>query len=186
MSLKNATVALGVVALLLVACGAQVVSGYTPITPASILPGEPIPVPTGAVMLTITGKVAAKNADEALIFDMPTLEKLGLVRYSVNDPWLKVSNTYSGVLVSDLLKFAGTFQTATTIHIVALDDYEVDIPIADIQKWPILLATKANDGYMTVENYGPTRIIYPYDSHSIEPVAHNDLWIWSIQSIDVR
>ena len=183
---QTVTVSLGVISLLLVACGAQANSGYAPITTASISPRDAIPMPTGTIVLTISGKIAAKNAGDTLVFDIPTLEKLGLVMYTVNDPWLKVSNTYSGVLVSDLLKFAGTFHTATTLHIVALDDYEVDIPIADIQKGPILLATKANDGYMTVENYGPTRIIYPYDSHSIEPVAHNDLWIWSIQSIDVR
>ena len=172
--------------LLLVACGGEANPGYTPVASASISPSHAIPIPTETPVLTISGKIAAKNAGDTLVFDIPTLEKLGLVEYTVNDAWLKQSISYSGVLMSDLLKFAGTFHTATTVHLVALDDYEVDIPIADIQKWPILLATKADNEYMTVENYGPTRIIYPYDTHPVDPVAHNDLWIWSIQSIDVR
>ena len=88
--------------------------------------------------------------------------------------------------MSDLLKYAGTFHTAQSVHIVALDDYQVDIPIAEFNKWPILLATRANGEYLTVDNYGPTKIIYPYGSHSIDQTSHNDLWIWSLQSIEVR
>lgn len=172
--------------IILAACGGPGHPGYEVVAPASIGPSEAIPAPSGEEVLAISGLIAAKNGSDTLTFDIPTLERLGLVEYSVQDPWLKESFTYTGVLMSDLLKYAGTFHTAQSVHMVALDDYQVDIPIADINKWPILLATRANGEYMSVDNYGPTRVIYPYGSHSIDQTSHNDLWIWSVRSMEVR
>ena len=172
--------------LLGAACGGTSEPGYEVVASASIGLTEAIPSPSQEVVLTISGRIAAKNTSDALVLDIPTLEKLGLVKYTVDDPWLKQTITYSGVLMSDLLKYAGTFHTAQSVHMVALDDYQVDIPIADMNKWPILLATRANGDYLSVENFGPTRIIYPYGSHSIDPTSHNDLWIWSLKSMEVR
>ena len=45
--------------------------------------------------------------DDTLAFDMSTLEKLRLVKYEVDDPWLQEEVTYTGVLLSDLLEVAG-------------------------------------------------------------------------------
>jgi hypothetical protein len=71
-------------------------------------------------------------------------------------------------------------------QIVALDDYRVDLNLADFQRWPILLATRNDNEYMTIENSGPTRIIFPYDTYpELDPVKYNDLWIWNIASINV-
>ena len=175
-----------VLALLMSACGSAKDTGYEVVAPASIGLTEAIPSPSQKVVLSISGQVATKNTADSLELDMSTLEKLGLVKYQVHDPWLKQTFTYTGVLMSDLLKYAGASQSARSVHMVALDDYQVDIPIADIEMWPILLATRANGEFMNVDNYGPLRIIYPYGSHSIDPVSHNDLWIWSLKSIEVR
>ena len=183
---KSITILGTMLALIIAACGGTADPGYQIVAPASIGPTEAIPAPSGEEVLVISGLVAAKNDGDALSFDIATLERLGLVEYSVQDPWLKDTFIYTGVLMSDLLKYAGTFHTAQSVHIVALDDYQVDIPIAEFNKWPILLATRANGEYLTVDNYGPTKIIYPYGSHSIDQFSHNDLWIWSLQSIEVR
>ena len=175
-----------VFALLMSACGGAKDTGYEMVAPASIGLTEVIPSPSQEMVLSISGQVAAKNTVDSLELDMRTLEKLGLVKYEVHDPWLKQTFTYTGVLMSDILKYAGAFHTARSVHMVALDDYQVDIPIADIDRWPILLATRANGELMKVDNYGPLRIIYPYGSHSIDSVSHNDLWIWSLKSMEVR
>jgi hypothetical protein len=176
------------VVLFLTACGNQAKGpAYQSITPASLQPGDAIPAPTNEIVLTITGGTGVKNSGEALVLDMTTLEKLGLVEYSVNDPWLNAKNTYSGVLMSDLLKHAGVPSSATIVHITALDDFQIDISIADIQKWPILLATRINGEYMSVENSGPTRIIFPYDTFpEIDQVAYKDLWIWNLKSLEIK
>lgn len=176
------------VVLFLTACGNQAkVPAYKSITPASIQPGDAIPAPTNETALTITGGTGVKNSGDALLLDIATLEKLGLVEYSVNDPWLNAKNTYSGVLMSDFLKHIGMPSSATIVQITALDDFQIDISISDIQKWPILLATRINGDYMNIENNGPTRIIFPYDTFpEIDQVAYKDLWIWNLKSMEIK
>ena len=39
---------------------------------------------------------------------------------------------------------------------------------------------------MSVENYGPTRIVFPYHSHSIDADKYDDLWVWQVKSMDIR
>lgn len=185
-NLRFALFALFVLAL--AACSAQPAQVYESVSPATIKPGDPIPAPAGEVILTVSGKISASNTPDGLLqLDMPTLEKFGLVKYAINDPWLNTYNTYSGVLVSDLLKVLGADPQATTLHFVALDDYQVDIAVADIQKWPILLATQANGAYMDVANNGPTRIIFPFDQYKdIDVVLYKDLSIWNISTLEVK
>ena len=72
--------------LLIAACGGTADPGYQIVAPASIGPDEAIPAPSGEEVLVISGLVTAKNGGNALSFDIPTLERLGLVEYSVQDP----------------------------------------------------------------------------------------------------
>jgi hypothetical protein len=68
-----------------------------------------------------------------------------------------------------------------------LDDYQVDIPFAEIEKWPILLATRMNGEYMSIENSGPTRIIFPYHAYpEIDSIKYDDLWVWNIRSMEIN
>lgn len=176
--------------LLLAGCSVASVnpeSTYETISNPTLMVGDPLPAPSEEVILTVTGAIDNKNTIDAATFDISTLEKLGLVQYKVSDPWLNAENTYTGVLVSDFLKFVGAARSASTLTLTALDDYQVDIAIADLQKWPVLLATQVNGEYITIDNNGPTRIIFPYDTYpDIDPVAYKDLWIWNIKGIEVR
>lgn len=175
-------------ALALAACSAQPTQVYETVSPAVIKPGDSIAAPADDVILTISGAISITNTPEkTLQLDMPTLEKMGLVKYAINDPWLNAKNTYTGVLLSDLLKVIGAAPQATQLHFVALDDYQVDIFISDIQKWPVLLATQTNGAYMDIANNGPTRIIFPFDQYKeIDVVLYKDLSIWNVATIEVK
>ncbi len=170
---------------LLAACGNSTAQSYETVTPAAITYGSTIPAPDGEVILTLSGDIAVKNVGDTLQFDMATLENLGLVKYTVDDPWFNETNTYTGVLMSELHKYAGASPTAKNIHLVGIDDYSVDISIDNIEKWPILLATRTNGAYMDFEFAGPTRIIFPYHKYSIDPVAYNDYWIWNLAAMEI-
>ena len=172
--------------LLLGACAAPATLPDLTKVPASIQPGDPIPAPVGEVILTVSGDISVTNVGDTLQFDMPTLERLGLAQYSVQDPYRFEEVTYTGVLMKDLTKYLGVSESSETFHIVALDDYRVDLTFVDIERWPVLLATRSNGEYMTVENSGPTRIIFPYGFYNIDPVRYNDLWIWNIKSMQVN
>jgi hypothetical protein len=180
-------VILFVMVISLVACSGQPKTIYEEVSPAALKPGDAIPAPTGEVILTVTGNISAKNNGDTLELDMATLEKFGLVTYDIDDPWTKTTVNYSGVLLSDFLKIIGASTAAENIHIVALDDYAVDLTITEVQKWPVLIAIQSNGEYMTVAENGPTRIIFPFGRYSnIDVVLYQDLSIWNIKSIEVQ
>lgn len=174
--------------LVLVGCGQKADRAYAEIAPAGINVGDQIPLPTGDVILSVFGKVSQSNDGERLSFDIATLEQLGLVEYTIEDPWQNHEEvTYTGVLMSDLLEYAGVSDTATNVHMVALDEYAVDISIADVKKWPVLLATRTNNEYMDIENSGPTRIVFPFHANKeIDEDTYKVLMIWNLRDIEIQ
>jgi hypothetical protein len=179
---------LAVVLLLLsvAACGQAAVAAnaYVRVSESSIVGSGPIAVPA-TVALTITGRLSGANSGAGLALDVASIERMGLVRYTVRDPWLGKDLEFTGVLVSDLLRISGAAADAQTLHVTALDDYVVDISIADAQRWPIMLATQMGGVPMSIEDKGPTRIVFPADP-TIDALKYKDLWVWQIKTIEVR
>jgi hypothetical protein len=178
--------ALALVSIIAIAgCGAASQPAlYTRVSASSLPAAQPIPAPDGDATLTLTGKISEANAGDTVQLDVPTIEQMGLVRYTVRDPWLETELEFTGVLVTDLLAVVGAAPDAKTIKITALDDYQVDLSIADLQRWPIMLATQTNGAPMSIEDKGPTRIVFPADP-TIDTVRYKDFWIWQIKTIEV-
>ena len=158
---------------------------YEVVESGSISPGDAVPAPASEPVLTVSGEISVTNLADTLAFDIGTLEKLRLVKYEVDDPWLKEEVTYTGVLLSDLLEVAGAPDTVSEVRAFALDGYAAPIPISEIESWPVLLATRSNGVHMTIENSGPTRIIFPYDSHNDVTAARN-MSVWNLESLEIK
>ncbi|QIM20900.1 molybdopterin-dependent oxidoreductase [Phycicoccus sp. HDW14] len=158
-------------------------TGYTVVAPATLRPGDPVPAPTGTVVLTVSGRVTG-GADVPL--DLATIERMGLVEYSVDDKQAEGHRvTFRGVLLRDLLAVVGA-GGAKTLHTLAINDYGVDIPASDARDYPTMLATSVDGQRMSVERYGPTRIVYPTSTYDLDPVTYDPRWIWQLKSIEVE
>lgn len=175
---------------ILVACSSVVTTTpatYTTVSEATLKPGSLVPAPTGDVVLTVDGKISQTNSADSLQFDMPTLESVGVVQYKVDDPFAKKNILYEGVLLSQVLKVAGADPDAMTLTLTALDDYSTDMKISDANKWPVLVATKADDAYMPVDKNGPLISVWPFnDFPEIDHVTYDALWVWSLSRITVK
>lgn len=155
----------------------------TPVSSPAIMPGDPVPPPSGKVVLTLTG-VPNTNVGDTLQFDLDTLERLGTVEYTVFDGQaLGTEVTFSGPLVRTVLDVAGA--SGTTMHTVALNDYSVEVPMKDARELPLLLATRADGEPMTVAEYGPTRFVYPTEGYDLDPTVYDPRWIWQLKAIKV-
>jgi hypothetical protein len=188
-SIGRGPLAFALVLATLAACGPAPAErpAYIEVAAESIRPADPIPAPTADVVLTVGGDISKSNAGPTVSLDLATIERLGLVKYQVHDPWLDADHEFSGVLLADLLDTVGASSESMTMRLVALDDYEVEIPIADARRWPVLLATRMDGQPMTIEDKGPTRVVFPYDTFpEIDRLTYKDLWIWSVETIEVR
>jgi len=92
------------------------------------------------------------------------LEGLGLSEIQTRTPWYDGEMVFSGVPIKDLLEFVGA--QGDSITAVALNDYEVEIPVSDTIDTGVILASRLNGEEMTVRSKGPLFIIYPYDDMS--------------------
>jgi hypothetical protein len=179
---------LPIIALILTACASNTNSApvYTRVSDVKLKAGSAIPAPTGDVIVTVDGKIGTKNAGETIQMDMPTLESVGLVDYKVDDPFEKRPTVFRGVLMSDLLDLWKVDSSATTLTMVALNDYKVDVPMADLRKYPVIFAVQQDGKYMPVSTRGPAMLVFPYANFEFDRGKYDDFWIWQIKSITVK
>lgn len=159
---------------------------YTRVSEASLKAGDTIPAPTDNIILTVTGKIGTSNRDGAIVMDRDMIESVGEVEYKVTDPFENKPYTYRGPLMSDLLSLWQVPDDAQTLEVVALDDYTVDIPIAEVRKYPVLFALQQEGEYMPTSTRGPAMLVFPYDNFEFDPAVYNDYWSWQIKSIEVK
>ena len=177
------------IALILTACSTAApnpASVYTRVTEATLQAGDPIPAPEERIILTVTGKIGAANEDEHIVMDLATLEMVGLVEYTVIDPFKEEEISYRGPLMSDLLDVWQVSEDATVLDILALNDYRVEVPISDLRQYPVIFALQADGEYMAVEERGPAMLVYPYNDYEFERPLYDAYWIWQIETIDVK
>lgn len=166
-------------------CGTSRATGYTLVQAGPLKPGASIPPPTGPVVLSLTGKIAVKNAGDRLDLDLPALEQFDLIEYATNDTAIRRRAVYRGVLLKDVLTIAGADPNAVELRAWALDDYETIIPLSVLQ-WPVMLATFRDGQRMTVRDKGPIEIVFPYEGFDIDPARYDPMWVWSLRTLDVR
>lgn len=196
MSTKRLIGALIISAIALVSCGSETKPAakaaekpldYAVATKATITAGQPVPAPVGPVVLTLSGAIGTTNVGDTLQFDLETIERLGLVKYTVDD---KIAEgrvaSFSGVLMERLLAVAGVESSAKSLATKAVNDYEVTIPMSDITAYPVLVATSVDGERMPVDKYGPLRVIYPYGAYGLKPPVADEKLIWQLVAIDVK
>lgn len=141
--------------------------------------------PKGPVVLTVTGKIGVTNADGAARFDMAMLAALPGRTTETETPWTKGVTRFEGPLGSALLEAVAA--TGTTLHVVALNDYAVDVPVEDLHKWPVILAIRKDGREIAVRDKGPIFVIYPFDQ---DASLYNEKIFarsaWQVKSIEVR
>jgi hypothetical protein len=92
---------------------------------------------------------------------------------------------FSGPSFKDILSKVGI--TGKMVRVHALNDYWVDIPMSDIDKYNIILANKRNDVQLRVRDFGPYFVIYPLDEHYEElnkPIFYSR-FVWQVEHLTV-
>jgi len=144
-----------------------------------------LPAPRGTPILTVTGKIAEKNVGEAAVFDLAMLQALPGRVTETETPWTKGKVRFAGPLGAAFLDAVGA--SGTTLHVVALNDYAVDVPVEDFRKWPVILAISKDGQPMPVRDKGPIFVIYPFD---LDPSLYDERIFsrsaWQVKAIEVR
>lgn len=141
--------------------------------------------PESTPVLTVTGKLRRPNVQAAAVFDMAMLERLPQTSFSTLTPWYAQPRKFTGPLLREVLAVAGV--RGSLVRAVALNDYRVDIPIDDVQRYDVLLARLLDDKPMPVRERGPLVIVYPFDDKlEVRNAVHYSRAVWQLRSLDLR
>lgn len=87
--------------------------------------------------------------------------------------------------MSALLDLVGA--EGETVQARALDGYNVDIPMADLRNYPVILAMKMDGKVMRVRSKGPLWIIYPVDQYEeLQAESFSGRSIWQLTTLSVK
>ena len=144
--------------------------------------------PDGPVVLTISGRLREPNRSTTAVFDMVMLAQLPQASFSTRTPWYAQARKFTGPLLRDVLAAAGSQGSrGSLLRLVALNDYRVDIPFDDAQRYDLLLARLLDDKPMPVRDKGPLFIIYPFDQHTaLRNALYFSRCAWQLKAIEVQ
>ncbi len=145
---------------------------------------DPLPLPTGAVVLTISGKIERTNVAGQAQFDMAMLEALGRQSIKTRSALSNQPQLFEGVPLRAVLDRVGAKGTVLTAS--ALNAYEAKIPLSDLQYEPIL-ATHVDGKVLKMRDKGPLWIVYPRDAHeALQDRQYDARWVWQLKRLHVE
>ena len=136
----------------------------------------------GPVLLTVEIK-----GDEArtLTFTRSDLAALGEISFETETIWTSGVQTFSGVSLQALAEHLGL--TEGVLEARAINDYMVEVPLADAIEGGPIIAYLRNGKEMSVRAKGPLWRVYPYDSNpAYKTEAVYSRSIWQLERIDVE
>ena len=141
--------------------------------------------PAGPVVLTVFGRVRHPNAGTAAQFDMAMLEQLPQHSFTTRTPWYSTPRKFTGPLLRDVLASCGAM--GSNLRATALNDYRVDLPFQDTQRFDVLLARLLDDKPMAVRDKGPLFIVYPFDSvPELRSTVYYSRSAWQLKTLEVH
>jgi hypothetical protein len=130
---------------------------------SSAIAGE-FSAPKDQILLTASGKIASTNNNGVLELDMAQLAALPQHSFTTSTTWTDGTPTFQGVLLKDYIAAIGA--TGTNIQLMALNDYQISMPMADVRDDGPMLAYLMNGKPMSLRDKGPIWLVYPYDANA--------------------
>lgn len=137
--------------------------------------------------LDVKGKIANTNDATHTVYHFGEAQLLALPVHAIttSTTWTPRS-TFTGPLLSDVLKTVGANGTQLEIH--TFDDYTCVVPMADAGRYGVVLAYSMNGQRLKMSDFGPLFLIYPRDTFPSElgGPGGDSKFAWQIKSIVVK
>jgi len=146
---------------------------------------QALPKPKGPVILTVSGHISQRNAGDSAEFDAGMLTALAASQIVTKTPWQAPAARFSGPALKSLLSTVGA--KGKVLRLIALDKYEVNIPIEDVASYGPVLALRMDDKELKIRNRGPVLLMYPFDSYpELDTEVYYGRSVWQLQHIVVE
>lgn len=144
-----------------------------------------LPTPQSEPILWLSGNISQSNSAEGVALDEAMLSALEQGRIKTNNHVVANIVEYTGPKFMAVLDYVGA--KGDSVKVIAWDDYVVTIPVADIERYGLLLATHEEGQRMTIDDKGPLFVVYPFTQY---PELRNDYYyslsVWQVRTIIVE
>ena len=118
-------------------------------------------------------------------YDRARLEALPQVELTTHTTVTDGPQHFTGPLMRDLLADAGV--TSDRVLALALNDYEIDLPVEDFTRYDVVAALTRNGEAMSPRDKGPIWIVYPRDAHrELQDINFDYRWVWQLTRLEAR
>jgi len=141
--------------------------------------------PKGNVVFSVVGNITNTNIDSQALFDLPMLLSLEQHVIVTDTPWIEGANKFEGPLLRDIIDFVGG--QGSSVIATALNGYKVTIPYQDMIDYPVILALKQDDNFLSIRKRGPGWVIYPWsDNRSLQNNQYYTRSIWQLKKLEIK
>lgn len=156
--------------------------------------------PVFLAVLVLLRSIAPAPADEAMLavrnvsdpkqpevrFTEAELMALPQVTIRTGTEFTDGVTAFEGPLARDVVARVGVGK-AETAHLVAVNDYSVDIPLQDFFDYDVIFALYADGKRLTMRDKGPLWLVYPIDAHpELNDPIYNARMIWQLARVELR
>jgi len=145
-----------------------------------------VPVATLAqeVLLTINRDV--NGVSDVVELSRAELEQLDQKTVRTMNDFVDAPTNFVGPLARDVLDTVGR-GVQDTVLMTAANDFQVEIPVAEFDKYDVIFALSADGTTLSPRDKGPIWIIYPMSQHrELQDTTFNARLIWQLVRIDIK
>jgi DMSO/TMAO reductase YedYZ molybdopterin-dependent catalytic subunit len=135
----------------------------------------------GEAVVTVTGKIGNTNRGDSYILHQLDFAS-NATAASYNDPWIKDTIVYKGLLLKDILEIVKPDSSATEMVFKNTNGQTYTVSIGDAG-WDIMLARWANDQLLFQDNGYPSKLVFPEAAKEEYPA---EMWAWWVNAIEIK
>lgn len=144
-----------------------------------------LPLPSGEIVLVVDGAIKRGNVTGAAHLDIEMMQALPAHSLLTTTAVTDGVRRFDGFLMRDVLNLIGV--RGTLVEAQALNNYSVDIPIADFHDYDVLLATHMDGERLLPSGKGPFWIVYPRDEwRQLQDIRYDYRWVWQLNRLTVK
>lgn len=115
-------------------------------------------------------------------FDRDALEALPRHTIDTHTSVTDGVHHFEGPLMRDVL--AAAHFGGDDVLAIALNDYEITIPMSDFERFDVIAALEMDGEILTPRDRGPIWIVYPRDDHAeLQDIRYDYRWVWQLTRI---
>jgi len=143
--------------------------------------GLPLSATAQDAVLTLTNPESGKT----LTLSEADLKALPQAVIHTDNEFVDSMTAFEGPLARDVLALLGT--NAQTVVLTAVNDYAVEVPMADFQTYDVVFAMSADGVAFSRRDKGPIWVVYPMSDHpELQDPVFNARLIWQLVKVETK